>query len=173
MRRLLLTPIVALLFTSCAVGRRVPFNEADFIPYRGPGTGTVSGQLVVAMTDGERIVGKGRDVELVPVTPYTQEMVDVALGRGLFLSPSADSRFKKYARIVTANADGNFVFRQIPAGHYFLLGEVDRYSAEFDNYEIHWGLERITIGPGQTVHVTVSHDPDQGTGNVIGVGTLR
>jgi hypothetical protein len=125
------------------------------------------------MTDGERIAGKDRDVELVPVTPYTQEMVDVELGQGYFLSPSADPRFKKYARIVTANADGNFAFHQVPAGRYFVLGEVDRYNAVFDNFEIHWGLERITVGPGQTVHVTVSHDPNQGTGGVIGVGTLR
>jgi hypothetical protein len=163
---------VAVAFSSCATGRRVPFNEADFAAYRGPGTGTVSGRLAITVPDEGVRVGKGSSIELVPVTPYTQEMVDVEIGDGLFLSPSADSRFKKYDRITTADANGNFVFRQVPAGHYFVLGEADKYDAEFDVFNIQWGVERVTVGNGEKVQVTVSHNPNHGD-NVLGIGTLR
>jgi hypothetical protein len=158
--------------TSRGVGRRVPFNEADFAAYRGAGTGTVAGQLAVTDTNGELHVGTRCDIELVPVTPYTQEMVEVELGQGLFLYPSVDSRFKKYARVMTADSNGNFVFRQVPAGQYFVCGEVDWLLPASDDYDVQWGLERVTVGKGQTVNVTVSHNPNHGH-IVLGIGRLR
>ena len=158
--------------TSCGTGRQVPFNEADFSAYRGPGTGTVAGQLAVTDSNGELRVGSRFDVEMVPVTPYTQEMVEMELGQGLFLYPSVDSRFKKYARVVSADSNGNFVFHQVPPGQYFVCGEVDWLPPASEDYSVQWGLERITVGKGQTVHVTVSHNPNHGH-IILGIGTLR
>ncbi len=158
--------------TACGIGRRVPFNEADFTAYRGAGTGTVAGHLAVTDPDGELHVGTGCDIELVPVTPYTQEMVEVELGQGFFLYPSADSRFKKYARVTRSDSNGNFVFHQVPAGQYFVCGEVDWLPPASEDYEVQWGLERITVGKGQTVNVTVSHNPNHGH-IILGIGKLR
>jgi hypothetical protein len=158
--------------TSCATDRRVPFNESDFAAYRGPGTGTVVGHLAVTDPDGKLHLGAHFDVEMVPVTPYTQEMVEVELGQGQLLHPPADPRFKKYARIVTADANGNFVFHQVPAGRYFVLGEVDWLLPASEDYAVQWGLERIAVGNGQTVNIVVSHNPNQGHGTQ-GIVILR
>jgi len=153
----------ALCLTSCApmVPRRVPFNEADFAAYRGPGTATVTGQLVVSTEDGMK-EGNGVSVELVPVNAYTGEMVEMELGQGILLSPSVDARFNKYARIVTTDGHGNFTIPAVPAGRYFICGEVDWLPGYATDYKAQWAMERITVAPGQTLHLTLSHNPNHG-----------
>jgi len=143
------------------VPRRVPFNEADFAAYRAPGTATVTGQLVVPTADGMK-EGNGASVELVPVTAYTEEMVETELGQGLLLSPSVDARFKKYARIGTTDGHGNFSIPAVPAGRYFICGEVDWLPPAATDYSAQWAMERITVAPGQTLHVTLTHNPNHG-----------
>ncbi|HEY3837169.1 MAG TPA: hypothetical protein VGL72_11390 [Bryobacteraceae bacterium] len=165
---------VVLLFvaTSCAIPmpRHVPFNEADFAAYRGPGTGTVVGKLAVSTDEGIK-EGYSADIELIPVTPYTEEMVEVELGQGFVLMPPADSRFKKYARFAKADSHGNFVISQVPPGRYFICGEVDWLPIAAEDYDVQWGLERITMGKGQTVNITVTHNPNHGH-IVLGIGKL-
>ena len=152
-----------LCFTACApvVPRRVPFNQADFAAYRGPATATVTGQLVVSTRDGPQ-EGHGSNVELVPINAYTEEMVEMELGRGLLLAPSVDARFKKYARIVTTDSHGNFSIPAVPAGRYCICGEVDWLPPASDDYSGQWAMERINVARGQTLHVTLTHNPNHG-----------
>jgi len=37
---------------------------------------------------------------------------------------SADDRLYQYLRFATANDDGNFIFKNIPKGKYYLVGSV-------------------------------------------------
>ena len=68
-----LAPLLALFIASCAfagfigVPRRVAFNEADFATYAGPGTASVTGQLICSY-EGEDHPGQGAPVTLLPVT---------------------------------------------------------------------------------------------------------
>jgi hypothetical protein len=160
---LLLLLASAFCFASCdtPVPRQTPFNEADFVKYRGPGTATVTGKLVVSTEDGTK-EGNGASVELVPVNDYTVEMIEMELGHGQLLSPRADPRFKKYARIVTTDEHGNFSIPAVPAGHYLICGEVDWLPGYATDYKAQWALERITVASGERVHVTLTHNPSGG-----------
>ena len=145
------------LLTACAAfatsPRRVPFNEADFAAYRGTGSATVTGQLIVRSSDGETHIGSGVHVTLLPVTAYTREMVDREIGNGENLSNS-DARLQQYARLVKTDGQGRFVFDHVRPGKYFVSGLAEWYFADDAQYQ--WACEQITVENGQPVHVQVS-----------------
>jgi len=150
------TILAAFLFSSCAligVPRRVPFNEADFAAYRGAGSSTVTGQLIVTSSDGETHIGDGTHVTLLPVTPYTKEMVDREIGNGENLAGS-DPRLRPYVRLVTTDGQGNFVFDHLPAGEYFVCGLGEWYVGDDAQYQ--WACERVAVGKGQAVRIKLS-----------------
>jgi len=146
---------LALLLSSCAVlavPRRVPFNEAEFAPYRTPGSGTVAGQLVTSY-GGETHIGDGTHVTLLPVTSYTKEMVEREIGNGENLAGS-DPRLRQYVRLLTTDGGGNFVFDHLPPGEYFVCGLNEWYVGDDAQYQ--WACERVTVGKGQTVRIKLS-----------------
>jgi hypothetical protein len=160
--------LLALFFASCisggfnAVPRRVVFNEADFATYGGPRTASVTGQLIRSY-EGEDHPGQGTPVTLLPVTAYTKEMIDRELGDGVTLMLS-DSRLKKYIRISNADHQGNFAFRHVPAGEYFVAGEAGWDKAD---YELHqWACELVTVHKGQMVNIRVARNPQHGNSPV-------
>jgi hypothetical protein len=112
--------IVLLLFGCVApVAQTVPFDDAPFQPYVGTGTSTITGSAFMKTQGGDVKVGAGDTVELVPSTPYTAERYEIAR-RGMPVVPR-DPRLAKYVRTTLADAQGNFEFKNIPAGAYFLL----------------------------------------------------
>jgi hypothetical protein len=150
----------ALLFTSCAwwfpVAHRVPFDEAEFAGYGAAGSGTVEGRIAVkGEDDGELHVGGDAYLTLLPVTSYTTEMVEREIGNGEMLGPS-DARLRKYLRAATADDQGNFVFNHVPPGDYYLTGLVEWDFGDDAQYQ--WACEKISVGKGETVRVTVSRD---------------
>lgn len=145
------------------VPRRVAFRDAEFAPYRGSGSGMVTGQLVVVDSDGKIRVGEGAHITILPVTSYTREMVERVIGDGDNLADS-DPRLKEFVRLKTTDDNGNFVFDHVRSGQYFVSGLVEWGDA--DNTEYQWACERVTVGNGQTVHLKVSqnlHHPDKPT----------
>ena len=165
--RLTVASLALALLASCALSgfatsqRRVPFNEAEFAAYRGSGSGSVTGQLSVTSSDGvvhAGSAGQGPNsihVTLLPVTAYTREMVEREIGDGENLG-SSDPRFQKYARLTSTDANGNFAFRQIPAGEYFVSG-LGEWTASGD-FQYQWACERVRVGKGETVRIKLSHD---------------
>ena len=152
--------------------RRVPFEESAFAGYGSAGSATVSGKLVVTSSNGrvhlahdgneeDRI--DGTVITLLPVAAYTREMVDRELGDGEYLAPS-DSRFQKYVRLTRTDAEGNFVFKQIPAGEYFVTGQVK--GSSLDDFSYRWACERIKVKSGQSVKIKLSHNPQHGSSPV-------
>jgi len=131
----------------------VAFNEAEFAPYRGAGSGSVAGQLVVTSDDGETHIGNGAHVTLLPVTSYTKEMVDREIGDGDDLA-SSDPRLHAYVRLVTTDGGGNFVFDHLRPGEYFVCGLGEWYVGEDEQYQ--WACERVTVGPDQAVRIKLS-----------------
>jgi hypothetical protein len=165
--RLTVASLALALLASCALSgfatsqRLVPFNEAEFAAYRGSGSGSVTGQLSVTSSDGvvhAGSAGQGPNsihVTLLPVTAYTREMVEREIGDGENLG-SSDPRFQKYARLTTTDTNGNFAFRQIPAGEYFVCG-LGQWTASGD-FQYQWACERVRVGKGETVRIMLSHD---------------
>ena len=149
----LLIPLASLL-SSCAAAapRPVAFDETELAPYRGAGTGTVSGQFVVA-AEGEVHIGNNEQVTLLPVTSYTKEMVEREIVKGENLAAS-DPRFQPYVHLAKTDDQGNFIFEHIRPGEYFLSGLVEWYFGDDVRYQ--WACERISIGAGQKLRVSPS-----------------
>ncbi len=102
------------------------FNEADFLPFSGAGTGKVIGQAFLKTRGGDIKYGAGNEVYLIPWTPYTAEIYFKNIqNRGI--SPlerdhmeQPDQRYFKYRRTTIADGVGNFEFDNIPPGEYLL-----------------------------------------------------
>jgi hypothetical protein len=159
----------ALFLSSCVITNllsiqphREPFIEAEYARYAAPGSATVRGQLA-AFIEGEFRPGDRSDMELLPVTAYTTEMVQRVLVNGEVLS-RATPALKKYRRVVETDAQGFFVFTGVPAGDYYLFGCV-KWNAqplypEYDTYQ--WALERVHISAGQNLSLRVMENPGKG-----------
>lgn len=158
---------LALLLSSCAFSgfvnspRQVRFDESEFAAYRGPGSGTVTGQLAVRSSNGAEHVGNfggsiaGVPVTLIPVTAYTKEMVEREIGNGENLGAS-DPRLEKYVRVTKTDGNGDFVFNQVPEGDYFVSGLSE--WVEYGELKHQWACERVAVGNGQAVRVKLSRN---------------
>jgi hypothetical protein len=165
--KLWLPPLLGLLsltLSSCIIGsfapttRNIPFNEKDFAGYDRPGTGSLHGQ-VTADWEGYHYISQRELVRLVPVTPYTDEMVTRELGHGVRLT-QADLRFKKYARYTKTDDSGHYAFSGVPAGRYYLVGYTTWDTGNPDNpVDYLWSCERVTLGKGQSLKIDATHNP--------------
>src|SRR2546426_126519 len=111
--------LVASLAGCNSVSRTVAFDEAEFAPFAGPGDGTVSGRIVLTRIGEEQQVGAGSTVYLTPVTRYTTEWYEQAIVKRVPLADN-DPRLRKYQRTTTTDARGNYEFKNVPAGDYYL-----------------------------------------------------
>jgi hypothetical protein len=163
----LMVVCLAAMLSSCAFpgyatsSRRVHFNESDFAAYGGAGSGTVTGQLDIKSSNGGEHVGNfggsiaGIHITLIPVTPYTEEMVEREIGDGEYLGAS-DWRLKKYVRLTQTDPNGYFVFHDVPAGEYFVSGLGE--WIEYGRFNYQWACERVMIDAGQTIKIRLMHN---------------
>jgi len=163
---ILLPAILAIAASLCSCApmpRHVPYNEAAFAPYKGAGSGTVSGRAFTVLRDNTVKVAENCDIGLMPDTAYSEEIANRVFTRGKKLQP-ADPRFTKYVRYGTTDGDGNFVFNQVHPGDYYVFmdlpfhytdhetdsdGNTTAYRIEDDQ----WIFAQITVKDGQTTKV--------------------
>jgi hypothetical protein len=100
------------------VVNRIPFPEAEYANLHVTGTGVVRGQVSLVAQGGDVMVAAGNRVTLNPVTSYSSQWYESAHLK----QPLADfdSRIKAYVREVDADAEGRFIFANVPEGEYFL-----------------------------------------------------
>ncbi len=126
-RHLLLAVSAALSLTSCAepiIPRQQVFHVPDYTASQGRGSATIAGRVFVTMRDNSERIGAHEQVELVAVTPYTEEIMEVEFTQSRTLSPS-DPRFQKYIRSTQTDDQGRFAFHGLPAGEYFVTSNVE------------------------------------------------
>lgn len=150
----------ALAFPACApiVSHQVPFREADFAAPHGHGTGSVTGQVSVPLGNGfSTIVGVDEKPQLLPVNAYTSEIIQKQFVEGRNLAPS-DSGLARYLHIAQADGMGNFTFRGVPAGSYFLVSQVESSHCIW-NTDQDGNLSKITITNRTPLYARISvHD---------------
>lgn len=128
---------ISLLISACATTPPAPStpapswspvsdaNEAEYLPYLQPGTSTLRGQAFLTQAGGRVVTAAGRTVTLDPATTVGNEWwgksAKVWVHRAL--TPPSPTFFKA-RRSTTADADGRFVFSDIPAGKYYVRTEV-------------------------------------------------
>lgn len=102
------------------VKQTVPFIESDFEPFMGTGTSSIVGSAFLKTRSGDVEVAAAEVVELIPSTPYTRERFEFAVAPSKRLEPR-DRRLDRHIRRTVADARGNFGFREVPAGDYFVV----------------------------------------------------
>jgi len=107
----------------CVVGRQTPFNPAEFSGALRKGSGVVTGRVSVDTQNVGTIHPHFQPVLLVPVNTYTTENVQRRFVGGENLQKS-DKRILQFERNAETDGNGNFTFRGVPAGEYYLEGEL-------------------------------------------------
>jgi hypothetical protein len=160
----LLLGVAAMMSGGCAVSRQTAFNPADFSGALRKGSGTVTGRVSVDTQNHGPIQPRYQPIILVPVNAYTTENVQRRFINGENLQV-ADKRLLQYERTTQTDADGRFTFRGVPAGDYYIEGELpwlisymstddqgisERLYVSYFKYY----FARVTVKEGQTVQVT-------------------
>ncbi len=123
MRRAVAVIVIALVAAGCAGSvynphpRLAYYDEAEYAPYRLPGSGAISGEVL-----GSLGPARNRPVELRPVTSHSIEWVQRRVLRTELLDPP-DPRTVEFVRQTTTDSDGRFVFTDLPAGDYFITSK--------------------------------------------------
>jgi len=95
MKKLLIL-FICLVISGCVTSAPRPhlvaFDEVDFLPYAGTGTGKIIGQAFLKTRGGDVKYGAGNEVMLVPNTPYTSEIIDAMVDNVLMEVP--DRRYR-------------------------------------------------------------------------------
>src|SRR5262245_25785825 len=96
-------------------------EEAEYKALPVSGTGTLTGQAFMNQRNGHTIKAAGRAVTLDPVTTIGTQWWNLAGSKWKHRDEVPPSPgFQKARRVVTADADGKFTFRDLPAGKYYL-----------------------------------------------------
>ncbi|MDY0195113.1 MAG: carboxypeptidase regulatory-like domain-containing protein [Sulfurovaceae bacterium] len=100
---------------------RISFPVREYKKLSSMGQSVVYGKIAVQARNGRRVVGSNARLYLNPYTSYSKQWFKENYLNGNKMN-SADDRLYKYLKFATANDDGNFLFKNIPKGKYYLVG---------------------------------------------------
>jgi len=103
-----------------------PFHDADFQPFIAAGQTTLTGHAIRAKQGAPAALCKS--VMLMPKTPFTADFVEARRrGPGYLIMSPPDAKpyyMPKAVREVNCDAAGGFVFKDLPAGAWFILPDM-------------------------------------------------
>lgn len=94
------------------------YNDADFIQSAKGAVVNISGQAFSRTVGGDVKYGAGVTVSLFRSNKYTDEIVEAINGGWRYVD--ADPKWQSYIIKTTADANGNFVFKNVAPGVYYL-----------------------------------------------------
>lgn len=161
--------IFALFLTACQStgGVRQHAMKASFEPDKAnyvfsQGSGEISGQAFIN-TGGKVRYASGGRVSLVPATPYAHERMSAIYGSGSVASKPVrfvgqDPKYRAYARHHTANKNGEFIFRNVAAGEYYVTtGVVWRAQGGSTGKYKRVALKKhVNVSKGEKLNITLS-----------------
>ena len=123
----LVTPLLACGGASTAIRPPAPpkvkalFDASSLEWSKTPGTGKVTGQAFLKTRGGDVKKGAGNVVYLVPACTYTKEWVTLR-HFGQMVQPAPEAT--PYFRQSVSDADGRFVFKDLPPGQWYAVTTV-------------------------------------------------
>jgi hypothetical protein len=106
----------------------VAYSESEFHRYERPGNATLTGQAFLR-DQGEAMACTGQPVLLFPHTSSFERVVELARIKAHPMVPqTTDPRFNMVTRRTTCDTAGNFAFKNLPRGHWYIFTRV-RWSA--------------------------------------------
>jgi len=154
--------LLFLVLSICSCGpafhqRKCTFSEDEYAAYKGAGTSIIQGQAFLRTRGGDVKYAAGRTISLNPVTSYSTEWFELGIMQGNILS-APDPRITPFNRTTIADGMGNFEFRDLPAGEYYIATSI------FWEVPDRWGMQRTgtnvgskkSVGPGQIIKVILT-----------------
>ena len=132
---------------------KVPFDPAPVQHIASHGTAQVTGKVALTTSKGD-VVAEGADLRLVPVAEYSQAvMKHLFQGRNAHFErrqiAKLDPRYSQYMRASRSDAEGRFVFKDVPAGEYFIYATgTNKKDGSFLGL-----METVKIGDGEHLRV--------------------
>ena len=146
---------IILLGTGCQTPRRLNmYVPADYEQYKEPGIETVTGQAFRRQRGGGVVYGAGSTISMMPVTAYTMEIMNREIIGGLELTPPRSPALWEFIFTNQADGEGNFEFKNLPAGDYYIYGDVVWIIDD----EIQGGIlvKRVEVGSGEREKVMLT-----------------
>lgn len=137
------------------------FNPAQEAWFNARGSGSIYGQALLLIHAGDVRTCAGLLALLRPKSNYADERNLAVFGsteHGFFSSSSRQVRFssddpayEQFSKSATCDAQGNFVFRDLPAGQYYVVAPVV-WQADGSNSG---GLlmQAVSLSAGETRHI--------------------
>ena len=99
------------------------FHESEVESYKQQGNAVVKGQLFSRTNSGDVKSGAGKEVYLIPNTPYFNERNQI-LKECKQPENEIDSTAKSFVKTDIVDLQGNFEFSNIPAGKYLVTSQL-------------------------------------------------
>ena len=138
----------------CSHRQRDTMNQREYAPYRGLGSATIAGQVSMTLDDGTTMVGSACEVRLTPVTTDSTKYVRDVVMTGGTKKWKGDPNSVWWIEV--ANDQGQFRFREVPAGSYYLTCPVAWRDPKTGSARERILWAETTVGAGQSVDVAVS-----------------
>ena len=164
MKRLALLLMLCSLLMSCAGGlarpiqRTAVFNNDEYLPYSKSGKAIITGQVFATTKGGEIRYAAGRKISLHPATTYATEYFNIQVVQGNYLSPP-DPRFGNFVKETVSDATGNFEFKNLPAGKYYVVADFAWCAGRTPQYVIFGALVEAKDGEVTKVIPPVVRSP--------------
>jgi hypothetical protein len=156
MKRWSITVLLCLFMVSCAGGlanpvkRQAAFDDNEYLPYTKPGKAVITGQAFSNTKGGEVRYAAGRTVYLHPATSYATEYFNIQVVLGSFMT-NPDQRFLQFEKKTVSDATGNFEFKNLPAGKYYVVTEFGWCAGRNAQYIVLGAL--IEAKEGETIKI--------------------
>jgi hypothetical protein len=138
---------------------RMPFPESEYQFLPKSGDATVKGQAFLKTRGGEVKVAAGNEVILNPVTSYSKEWYEKSYLTGIPMT-QPDSHLGNYVVKQVADGSGRFIFKNVPAGEYFVTTVITWEAATGYQgaLQVQGGAvtKRIVVGNGDDLDVIIT-----------------
>lgn len=157
--------VAATLFiASCAttpsvIPMKETFNPSEFAWSTAKGNSTIVGQAFIKTRSGDVKLAAGNIVRLVPVNAYTTELRVRRTINGEKVG-AVDPRLEQYNRTTVADAGGNFEFKELPAGSWYVSCAITWEAANQGDMQQAGGIAygTATVAKGETKKVVVTRN---------------
>jgi hypothetical protein len=123
------------LISSCEqtiVKPTVPFNPQEIENALKEGNSTITGQAFAKTQGGDVKYGAGNTINLIPLTPYVEQAINLSNKANAFTTVDIDKRMFDYAKKTTADGTGKFKFTDLSSGKYYLETDIKwQYQTQY------------------------------------------
>lgn len=121
--------------SNCAVENpfQIEYRPADFAAWQGQGISSLHGQAFLRTVGGDVKTCAGEFVYLIPGAPYFDQYLKMSAADLAQADPEAMAQLRR----TVCDAQGNFSFKSVPAGKWYVLTSVT------------WGIPNIAAVSGQ------------------------